>query len=401
MVDKTIQQLYIALDIATLMFPDTIYAEGPTKMPAPDLIVGVELEIENWSGSGRAIQGWNYTEDGSLRNDGRELVSTPIKTKFLEHHLDKVWATHGISGDNYSERCSTHVHVNVLPFSLNQLKVLCLIYQIVERLLFRWVANGREESIFCVPWYQSGVTPRLVDKMARNSDSTIAGWVKYTALNLLPVMNQGTVEFRHLHGTCDTQTILQWVKLISRMVMYAEKHTLKEVSKMVLEMNTVSNYEMFLADVFDEDAQVFLINPDYREVLSIGVIDAKMMLMAPKKNTRKSDFAWMDELPPAPLVRRPPPRARPAAVPGETVGDRLLREARENLAGQQAQNNWIIQNNGINPFFVADGPQVQEEQLAAQNRQVFNQARMAALAEHLGNNRPDVDEVREDEEGEF
>lgn len=362
MAEKTIQEIYGMQKVGDVRLVDGIYFDN-MDWPDPELLMGVELEIEDFR-ERTILEGWNLVEDGSLRNGGREAISAPTPAKQYEDMLTKFFNGNRITPRNYSDRCSTHVHVNVQDMTLSQLKVFCMVYCIFERLLFKFVGNYREENIYCVPWYQSGLSPQFIDRLAKNYDTAIRGWIKYSALNLLPVRAQGTVEFRHLHGTCDVPTIKQWMRFISRMVVYAKATTWKALTENILEMNTVSNYDMFMTDVFQADTPI-LMKDNYKESLSVGVVDAKLMLVKPKvlakeKETAKHlTAAETEEILNA--MRAQIPRARPAR-PARPAGDleafraeqnRLLRAAIQPMPVNPPQaapigyHNWVAQTNAI------------------------------------------------------
>lgn len=279
----TLLELFRHRSVDAYMKKDTHYKNWVGDMPvvSPELIVGLELEIENFGEYDEPPFGCNITEDGSLRNNGREVITLPTKVKYLQRVLENVFKKHEIHEDNYSDRCSTHVHVNVQDFTVDQLKNITLVYQVVERLLYKWVGEDREGNIYCVPWYQTNLNQNLVSKLTDSSARACANWVKYTALNLIPVREQGTLEFRHLYGTCDVAVIMKWVNIISSMVEYARRQEHAALAECILNMNTVSNYDVFLRDVFGANTELFTSLPDYKAVLGIGVVDTKLMLMKP------------------------------------------------------------------------------------------------------------------------
>lgn len=281
----TVLELFGQRPVETrLMYKDSKYKgwEGDIPLVAPDLIMGLELEIESFGDYDDFPFGCNVTEDGSLRNGGREVITLPTKTKYLQRVLENVFKKHNITPANYSDRCSTHVHINVQDFNPDQLKNVALTYQVVERLLYKWVGEEREGNIYCVPWYQTNLNQTLVDQLTRDITRTCRRWIKYTALNLVPVQEQGTLEFRHLYGTCDVNIIMKWVNILASLVEYARRQDHTALSECILNMNTVSNYDMFLRDVFGQTAELFTALPDYKAVLGVGVVDTKLMLMKPK-----------------------------------------------------------------------------------------------------------------------
>lgn len=275
---KTIQRLTGVVAVKELMLPDSQYTAS-NGMVAPDTICGLELEIEGWRGE-RDFEGFNFTDDGSLRNNGIEAVSLPTKMKFVPELLKSFFSTYSITEANYSERCSTHVHMNVQNFTLEQLATLCLTYQVVERLLFTYVDPIRSSNIFCVPWFQAAGRVDLANTITSGKWRDLQTWQKYTALNLLAVAQRGTVEYRHLEGTCDVQHILGWLNLLGGMHNYAQSTPLDKLRSIILDLNTSSAYEIFTQSVFGENSRL-LMRQGYNIALEHGVIDAKLMLTKP------------------------------------------------------------------------------------------------------------------------
>lgn len=265
---------------------------GTEVIASPEALVGIELEIEGWQWD-RRLPGFSFTDDGSLRNNGIEAVSTPIRLMHAPGLLRSFFATFPVTEANYSERCSIHVHMNVLDFTFEQLATLALLYQTLERVLFAWVGNDRDKSIFCVPWSQSGTNYRLVSNMMNEPHHAIRRWQKYTALNLAPVQTQGTVEFRHLHGTNDQALITNWLRVIGRLRAYAVANPLEKVKDQLLNMNTVSNYGQWLEDVFQQEAAM-LRSEKLDTQLSLGVVDTKFMLIQPEPLSAKKFYTSLN-----------------------------------------------------------------------------------------------------------
>jgi Putative amidoligase enzyme len=205
----------------------------------PSLLYGVELEIEgvpHWADL--VVPGMDCKADGSLRNNGREFITAPMTYSNLAYCLELFFTKAKLTGDNYSERCSIHVHTNVQDMTWDQIQTLTLIYQVVERVLFRWIGAGREENIFCVPLHQTAITYNTIGS---TPDSDVfRGWEKYTAFNFLPMFTQGTVEWRHMHGHCDVDKILQWCQIIGSIFSYARRTQFDVAKKIVVELNTNS-----------------------------------------------------------------------------------------------------------------------------------------------------------------
>jgi hypothetical protein len=259
------------------------------RLPAGETLVGIELEIEDFPmGIRHAFGGFTFTNDGSLRNNGIEAITNPVAIKYVPSLLNGFFAHFGITAANYSERCSIHVHVNMQERTFEQVATIGLVYQTVERLLFKFVGNDRDQSIFCVPWCQSNMTFSAINKLVKGDGVFLKTWQKYSALNLLPLTSKGTIEFRHLHGTCDVPRITQWIALIGKIVEYADRVSLADAKATIINMNTVSNYHAWLDGVFGEYADA-LRWTDSETLLSTGVIDSKLMLLE-SKEPAETDF---------------------------------------------------------------------------------------------------------------
>jgi hypothetical protein len=269
----------------------------------PLLVYGVELEIENLSEERRSymVPGTTYHEDGSLRNNGGEYVTHPCKMRELEYVLTNFFARGQFNENNYSERCSTHVHVNVQDFTYDMIMSLVLLYQLFERVLFSYVGHGRDKNIFCVPWYDTMLV-NILDKQDLNQFlSAAGGWQKYTSLNLLPMSTQGTVEFRHMHGTHDMGRILQWCNIIGCMTSYARKTSHEQLKQEIKTLNSSSRYAAFLQEVFREYSDVLRTSCGFEQAMEEGVIHCKRALVQVfegKKETPKKAITsyaeWME-----------------------------------------------------------------------------------------------------------
>lgn len=268
----------------------------------PTLLYGVELEIENLEAdeddrANRAVAGMQYHKDGSLRNNGGEFVTLPMNFSTLAFVLEKFFSKGGYDEDNYSERCSVHVHANCQDLTVEQVRLILCLYQTLEKVLFNYVAGDRDKNIFCVPLGESVMATKLLvsDDVLINSASR--KWRKYTALNLLPLYTQGTIEFRHMPGTHDLAKILQWCNIIGCLFKYAREHKYSDVVKTLNELNTTSAYATFMQNIFPDGLYDVLTGGNFREYLEEGIINMKVMLAAPTKNDEEKGVIYDDVAP--------------------------------------------------------------------------------------------------------
>ncbi len=216
------------------------------------LCYGVEIELEGFQEELRGNKYWRATADGSLRNGGMELVSTPFTMNAgddMGAALNDILQHHKRSHASY--RCGLHVHANALSFNEDQLRSLFMLYIAAEPLI--WNLTGeRQNSEFCIPLHGSqryglfsGVLfdkryqgQNFYDRLHRNAE-------KYQAMNYAPLFRFGTVEFRHHKGEKDWGAIFPWVQLIDNMMCKAKHTAPAEMFDILADINRVSTYMEF------------------------------------------------------------------------------------------------------------------------------------------------------------
>lgn len=224
-------------------------------------IFGIEVEVEGITKSdyrGTYADYWTATTDNSLRNNGVEFVSAPLRADQLEGAFAQLKQSIN-TNHNFSPRTSVHVHMNVRDMTINQINNLLIVYTVVEDLLFNYAGESRKNNVFCIRLQDTN----YIDNMRlfqNNPTGTVHRWNKYTALNLHPIADKGTVEFRHMRGTLDVDVLLTWVNLLSCIKTFAKDNTTNHIFQQVMMLNAESNYEMFLYRVFG----------DYTKHLSLG-----------------------------------------------------------------------------------------------------------------------------------
>lgn len=213
--------------------------------------LGIEVEVENVRKfDSHLAPYWNSTEDGSLRNRGVEFLTPPIRAWRIEQALTVLFNQQLNNDVDFSDRTSIHVHMNVRTLTVKQLETLILCYLTFEKTLFSFVGNNRYENIFCTPICESNFSVQIRQLIA--GDVTRVNWKKYTALNLLPIMEKGTIEFRHLHGTKDVGKIMCWINLLLSLKKYALKNKPEAIWTRIGSLNTTSEYYQLTTEVFGD-----------------------------------------------------------------------------------------------------------------------------------------------------
>lgn len=275
---------------------------------SPDLVIGLELETENCHYSARDYQrlvtpmNFAVTTDGSLRGEAYEFISSPMRSDHALAALTDYFSVTGFNEANFTDRCSVHVHVNCLDLDQTEVSSVALLYTIIEEILMEYVGHNRDSNLYCIPWSHCRQHYDLVHRFLNSPGDTLKHWNKYTALNLLPLLRQGTIEFRQLYGTADMEVLTKWVNIIGSIMAYAKRTPLKDLMATIKEMNTVSNYGAFFRDVLQD---LLPYNEVYRQRLEEGVVLAKYGMLS------------MTKKPPAKKV--PASRVRAAAAEMEEV----------------------------------------------------------------------------------
>jgi len=240
---------------------------------------GIEIELEkfpaNWAmgrGSPTAVQ----KTDGTLRDNGREIVSLPLlyyqAPVWLWNCYTNVVPKTAVS----SQRCSTHIHTNVLDMSLSQFASFLLLYTAYENVLFNFCDPGRKGSIFCAP-IQDTNTFQILWAMVLNGGLMNQRVEKYAAFNAQPLSGRndhgvrGTVEFRHLDGCTDPKRLFDWLTMIHSMRTFASVVPFDVVSERLLSLNSNSEYDVFTQDVFMPSVHDHVLSPDLGELMEDGI----------------------------------------------------------------------------------------------------------------------------------
>lgn len=224
-----------------------------------DTNVGIEIEVENITSPLSYSNFWEVKQDGSLRNNGIELVSHPLPVANIQHALELAFNTlYANNKPDFSNRTSIHIHLNCREMTQDQIWVMCILYAIFEKHFYQFAGTKRLNSIFCVPLYRCNILTNLHDVIYKFKSA----WHKYCGLNILPLVNHGehaafgTVEFRHLYGTNDQQLILNWINQILALQKAALVLTKEEVLHKIATMNTSSSYLHLFSQIFGEVSSI-------------------------------------------------------------------------------------------------------------------------------------------------
>ena len=236
-----------------------------------DELIGIEIEVENIKDTVPIEAYWEFKQDNSLRNNGAEFVSIPLQVKQIQSALEHLYTClYKNNNPDFSNRTSTHIHVNCRDLTQDQLYNFILLYAIFEKHFYKSVGTRRTNSIFCVPLFRTNQLSKLHEVVYRLSPN----WHKYCGLNLLPLLQNsvtgcyGTIEFRHLFGTYNQQDILKWINDILCLRTFATKISKEELENLIKDMNTTSSYLSLYTQVFNKGQKLLTNKLDFEECIS-------------------------------------------------------------------------------------------------------------------------------------
>jgi hypothetical protein len=208
---------------------DYLEKEPHKSLLNPQFIAGIEYEIEDvkdFHGDCLADVGIHVTKDGSLRNNGKEFITTPKSLAGVMSDFKHLFK-HIELGDNpFTARTSIHVHMNVILMKHENFLALIYTYAALEPFFFNFVGKNRATNIHCVPLYDTYLSKYYKDQ---NPGILVSKWSKYTALNIRPVISQGSIEFRHMYGTGDIFLFTKWISYIEKLFNFSCKTTHKDL----------------------------------------------------------------------------------------------------------------------------------------------------------------------------
>lgn len=251
-----------------MLISETYVAAQPkfTDRAAP-LFVGLECEIEHIIDHGKVNSNlFNITTDGSLRNNGYEYVSVPLPVNEAVTSFRGLHAALVKGPECFTHRTSIHVHANCCNLDELEVRSIVLTYALFEEAFFAMVDKSRRNNIHCValtetylPSIYSCGLPLMIQK-----------WHKYTALNLKPLKEYGTIEFRHMHGNSDLQLVTEWLGIIERLFMLG-KHA--DVLKVVADERALHNA---FQSIFG-DSRLATKWDEIRPLMDNAIIDIKLI----------------------------------------------------------------------------------------------------------------------------
>lgn len=215
-----------------------IHMNRPIAPRAVSGDVGIEFEIEAtnslpWDtgvintgivpdGTTGAV--WIAKEDNSLRGGVEYVTSSAISIDSVDPFMHGLYANIKTFKSNlrFTNRCSTHVHLNASSWRVNTLTAFVVIWSLLETPLVEWCGPKRKTNHFCLAINDSTHTVDYVTSFLKTGMWTHRDGAKYSTLNLLRLFDIGSVEVRCGDAWQDPNRAVAWVRLLNQIKKYAE-----------------------------------------------------------------------------------------------------------------------------------------------------------------------------------
>jgi len=230
-------------------------------------VAGIECEIESVEPD-QSFDNFMSTHDGSLRNDGMEFISKPLDRGTLLNSFRNLHAQIQLYEPEhaFSPRTSTHVHINCRTLTEEQTRQLILFYALFEDFFFAMVNQDRRSNIHCVPLTETFLPQIYRYELLRY----IKNWHKYTALNVLPLTKQGSIEFRHLQGTKDDQLLSDWLLVLDNLWHICQREALSRET-----LADKAKLKFYWKTLFAHSPRIMALEPAFDNVIQNSLVDVK------------------------------------------------------------------------------------------------------------------------------
>lgn len=210
-------------------------------------LMSLEVEVGRFTGHGLAENihafrvKWplRVITDGSLRENGRELLTPPMSGDFIIEFMEDFQQLLKVMGAEATERAGLHVHIDCRNYPLDYIMRVCRYCAEHEAWFYRLVPGWRRLSTYCKPLL-SFIREAPLSLLATNSRNLMMYVVneyyktdvhgartqtydkghkeRYCWVNLHSYFHRGTLEFRLPEGTTNTADMIGWARLFTEVV---------------------------------------------------------------------------------------------------------------------------------------------------------------------------------------
>lgn len=199
-----------------------------SRFADPGQKIGIEFELEDWSGTADFASHWAVHSDASLRN-GIEFVFSRGKFGAEAENALAVFAEAAANCTfTTSERTSTHIHMDMGDGrTVGDVRKMFVLTYLIEPAMFRFADENRKWCSYCQPL--SDMTQARINSIlaASNASELLSAFSgtrhqdKYYGFNLASLRRHSTIEFRYFPGYSNLATVDRWINLVQEVKLAA------------------------------------------------------------------------------------------------------------------------------------------------------------------------------------
>lgn len=198
--------------------------------PKEGVDVGIEIEVEGTNLPEGVQTFWKVVGDGSLRNGLEYVHRSPINVRKVAESLEVLEKAfiEAKAVPDFSFRTSVHVHVNCLTMEYVQVLNYIYTYFLLENILVDFCGEERKGNRFCLRLQDADGSLEYIEKLfaSKGREGVFRriprDMVRYAALNVEAMPKFGTLEFRSMRGTLDSNIIVPWAETLVHIREYAK-----------------------------------------------------------------------------------------------------------------------------------------------------------------------------------
>jgi hypothetical protein len=184
---------------------------------------------------GLTDDGWSVTYDGSVRNEGLEIVSAPLEPDTANDRLTSTVMTEiRAKGGTVDSTCGLHVHHGVEALSswdiFEAVRHYVMFQPAIDSILPRSRRVTEVSPSYCHEISEAEIN-ELADiafltsmRPAQTMGRDCAWWDRYRVVNVAAINKHGTLEFRQHSGTLNGAKIRNWTRLTRSFLRLGERH---------------------------------------------------------------------------------------------------------------------------------------------------------------------------------
>ena len=203
------------------------------KIKQSDGDVGIEIEAEGAGLKEIYTPCWRTEHDGSLRGTYPEtcaefILKKPIPIDAVRGAMAEFHSALPKAKFQFSFRTSCHVHVNIQQLEYNELLAFMYTYLLIEEPLMQFCGQTRIGNRFCLRLADAEGMMDMLYQLFSNPGERLRGSVprdlyRYAAMNVDAIFKYGSLEFRGMRGTADTDTIVTWTQALVNLRDFSQK----------------------------------------------------------------------------------------------------------------------------------------------------------------------------------